>query len=248
MSKTLSQMASAVLRNCQIPEDTSESSVKALADAKAYLNERANDVWSRRLWREFIILGTYTVPAGAQTIALADIVIDTRFNTAGKGYDNKFDEVAGMRQGSNPLLPEDPGAINMARADLWEYNGSPVRFITRGKSGLFLLGSFTQDTVLSFFGKAKSKDLSDSETWILDNDQCLIAGASGDMIRDNDRDDNRAQIRYTEYEGEIAKMIDAAEAQGANLKRVIPWNPFTNHGNAQLIDTSKTGQIPYYGN
>jgi hypothetical protein len=34
-------------------------------------------------------------------------------------------------------------------------------------------------------------------------------------------------IRYQEYEAEIAKMIDNVETQAANIKRIIPSNPWT---------------------
>ncbi len=225
---SLNTIASAILRNVQIDEDSSAPSVLALADAKAYANERAKNVWSRRLWREYIILGTFTVPASTKRIALTDIVVDSGF-TAGSGFDDLFEEVVAIREGSNPLLPQDPGAINAVKPDDWASTTSPVKFVNRGASGLFLLGEYSAATALSFFGKAKFQTITDAETWILRNEQCLIEGGTGDFIRDHDRDDNRAKIRYDAYEAEIMKMIDAQEVQGANIKRVIPINPWTKN-------------------
>lgn len=218
----------AILRNVQIEDNSSASSVQAKTDAGQYANERARDVWSRRLWREYIILGTYSVPANTKRILLSDIVVDSGFS-AGSGFDDAFDEVIAIREGSNPIMPQDPGAINALQADLWASTTAPVQFVNRGQSGLFLLGEYSTAKTLSFFGKAKFQDLTNAETWILGNEKCLIAGASGDFIRDHDRDDNRAKIRYDEYEAEIVKLIDAQEVQGANSKRIIPHSPWTKN-------------------
>lgn len=244
MSLTLSQAASKVLRNVQIPEDGSAPALQALSDAKSYLNERAADVWQRRLWREFLILGTYTVPRGTQVIGLTSIVPDANFNISANGYNAVFSEIVAVRQGSMPIFAQDATAINMIQPDAWAAGTSPVQFVNRGQNGIFLLGSFTEDTALSFFGKANSQTIGDSETWILDNMlQALIEGASGDLIRDNDRDDNRASLRYQSYGAEIAKLIDAQEVQGANLKRIIPRNPWTLNPN-MMLNISPTGN-PY---
>lgn len=245
MSLTLTQIAARVFRNAQIPSGNGAGSQQALVDAKQYINERARDVWKRRLWREYLILGTFTVPAGEQIIKLSDIVVDPRFNTSANGYLAAFYEIAGVRLGENPLMAEDPGAINLLRADLWEQTTTPVSFVNRGRNGIYLLGVFQSDSMLSFFGKAAFQDLTDSETWCIDNENCLIAGATGDIIRDNDRDDKRCSIRYQEYEAEIAKLIDAAEMQGANVKRIIPVNPWTNSLDPNLVDNSKTGYQPF---
>lgn len=227
MSLTLAQMASRVLRNCQIPEDSTLSSVQALADAKQYLNERANDVYSRRVFPEYIILGTYTIPANTRRFNLSDIVIDAGFTTSGRSYNATFFDIIAIREGVNPLLPEDPGAINSVQPDLWAATTAPVRFINRGQNGIFLLGQYPTATALSFFGKANFQDLTDGETWLLENEACLQAGATGDMLRDFSKDDNRAMIRYQEFEGEIAKIIDNIESQSANKKRIIPFHPWT---------------------
>lgn len=240
MSLTLAQMASRVLRNVQIPEDTSTAGVQALADAKQYLNERARDVWKRRLWREYLILGTFEVPAATRNIALASITPSTGFTTSANGYSAAFFEIAGVREGDSPLIAEDSTAINAVSAELWTTTGSPVSFINRGQSGIVLLGEYDTATVLSFMGKAAFADLADGETWCLNNENCLIAGATGDMLRDHDRDDQRAAGRYAEYEAEIAKLIDAAEVQGANRRRLVPLMPWTDYYSAITVDT-KTG-------
>lgn len=241
MSLTLAQMASRVLRNVQIPEDSSTAGVQALADAKQYLNERARDVWKRRLWREYLILGTCSVPAATRNIALSDIAPSAGFTTSANGYSAVFFEIAAVREGSVPLMAEDMTAINAVRADLWTNTKTPVRFVNRGQSGIVLMGEYAEATTLSFMGKAAFADIADGETWCLNNENCLIAGATGDMLRDHDRDDQRAASRYQEYESEIAKLIDAAEVQGANQRRIVPAMPWTDFGDQLLIDTSKTG-------
>lgn len=240
MSKTLAQMASAVLRNVQIPEDSSTAGVQALADAKSYINERARDVWKQRAWPEYMILGTVSVAAGAQTFALSDITIRSGFGTAGSGYAGTFYGIVALRNTTTPLMPEDPNAIQKIQADLWDSTSSPVLYINRGKNGLFLLGQYAAATTLSIFGKSNFQDLTDGETWILDNENCLIAGATGDMLRDHDRDDNRASIRYAEYQAELIKMVNERESQFAKMTRIIPLNPWTKTF-SDNIDNTRIG-------
>jgi hypothetical protein len=240
MSLTLSQMASRVLRNCQIPEDSSAAGVQALADAKQYLNERARDVWKQRAWPEYLILGSVSIAAGAQTFSLSNITVQSGFEVAGSGYSGTFYGIVSLRDSSTPLMPEDPNAIQKIQADLWDSTASPTLYINRGKNGLFLLGQFAATTTLKVFGKSNFQDLTDSETWLLDNENCLIAGATGDMIRDHDRDDNRSAIRYQEYEAELFKMVNERESQFARITRVIPPNPWTR-GLTGGVDNSKIG-------
>lgn len=227
MSKTLAQMASAVLRDVQIPEDATAPSILALADAKVYLNERARDVWKRRVFPEYLILGSYTIPASTRRIALSNITPDSGFTTSARGYNASFYDVVAIREGTNQIIPEDPGAVNRVQTDFFSRTTSPNMFVNLGQSGIFLNGYWPTATVLNFIGKAAFQDLTDSETWIIDNENCLIAGATGDMIRDFSKDDQRAMIRYQEYEAEIAKIIDNLEGQSANKKRVIPYRPWT---------------------
>lgn len=226
-SATLAQMASNVLRNIQLPEDSTTPSVQALADAKSYINGRARDVWSRRNWPEYFILGSYTVASGAQRIPLTSITPDTGFETSGNGYLATFYTAISLRSGVNNIAAEDPNVIHRLKADLWEQTDNPTQMVNRGQRGLFLLGQYTASTVLKFYGKANFQDLTDSETWILENDQCLELGATGDMIKYHDRDNERASISYQEYEAEIAKMIDLIDNQSGNTKRIVPANPWT---------------------
>lgn len=247
---TLATMASRALRNAQIPEDGSTAAVQALADAKSWINERARDVWKRRHWREYVILGSFTVPANTQRIALTDIVPDTGFNTSANGYNATFFEISAIRSGTVGFQPEDAGAINNVQPDLWA-NGTtpalfPIKFVNRGQSGVFLLGTYSTPTLLNFFGKANFQDLADSDTWVLNNENCLIAGGTADILRANDRDDARSGTWYQEYESEIAKLIDQAEVQGANIKRIIPLDPWTDLQNRNQLDTSLTGCQPLY--
>lgn len=227
MNLTLSQMATRVLRNCQIPEDSTTPSVQALADVKLLINERAYDVYSRRNWPEFFILGSYAVPANTRQINLSSITPDTGFTTSGNGFNAAFYSAVTLRNGTDNIFAEDPGAIRLLQADLWTANDSPRRMINRGQSGVRLLGQYAVTTTVNFYGKAKWQALTDSETWIMENSQCLIAGATADLIKVNDRDDTRAAINYQEYEACIAKMISNVEEQMGNVKRIIPQSPFT---------------------
>jgi hypothetical protein len=124
---------------------------------------------------------------------------------------------------------------------MWDSTFSPVRFQNMGKRGIYLLGQFSADTTLSFIGKCAYKTLGDTDTWVLAGDNAIIAGAAGDMIRNNDRDDNRATIRYKEYQDELLKMIDLAEAQGTNEKSVVPVAPWTSGYDYNTVDISVTG-------
>jgi hypothetical protein len=240
MSLTLAQMATRVLRNVQIPEDSTVPSVQALADAKQFINERARDVWSRRNWPEFFILGSYTIPASTQRIALSSITPDTGFSTSGNGYNATFFSAVSIRSGVNNIAAEDPGIIHRLQADLWANTATPTTMINRGQNGLFLMGQYSSPTVLNFYGKANFQDLTDSETWLLNNEYVLISGATGDMIKYNDRDNERAGISYQEFEAGIAKMIDAIDNQAGNLKRFVPQNPWTKTL-SQGRDFSKIG-------
>jgi hypothetical protein len=241
MSVLFSAIKSKTLRNVQIQENASAPSVLALSDAGSYANERARDVWKRRLWREFIILGTYTVPASTQAIALSSIVPHTSFSTSANGYNATFFEISAIREGSNPLGPQDPSAINMISPAAWEANGTPVRFVNRGQQGIFLLGSFSVATELSFFGKANVQDITSAETWILDpNGQALIEGATGDLYQFFRRDEPAANRAYAKYESEIVKLVEAQDVQGANSREIViskPWN-YDAYGDS---NTSPTG-------
>lgn len=237
MSVIFSAIKSKILRNVQIQENASAPSVLALSDAGSYANERGRDVWRRRLWREYIILGTYTVPAGTQAITLANITPHASFNTSANGYNATFFEISAIREGSNPLGPQDPSSINAISPSAWEANGTPVKFVNRGQSGIFLLGSFVEATELSFFGKANYQDITAAETWILDpNGQALIEGASGDLYRYFRKNTESASACYQAYEAEIAKLVEAQDVQGANSKEIViskPWNqdPYGNDSN-----------------
>lgn len=246
MSITKANIASRVLRNLQIPENTDASSVQALADVKQYIDERARKVWAGRHWPEYVILGTYTIPANTFTMTLANIIVDSGF-TSGSGFNASFYDVAAIRQGSSPLLPEDMGAINMVQADAWAQNGPPIRFVNKGKSGIHLLGNFVAATTLSFFGKADFQTMSDTETWILDHEDCLIAGATADMLKYHERDYERSAQEEQNFMNEIGKMIHIREAQGANIKRFIPIAPWTGYDYNQNndINTSVTGAPTY---
>lgn len=241
MALTLANIGSRILRNVQIPEDSSTTSIQALSDAKQFANEWHHRIWGRRLWRESIILGSFSVPAGTQVVALSDIVVDSRF-TAGSGFDDAFTEISAVREGDNPLLAEDATAIHAIDPAAWASTTSPTLFINRGQKGIYLLGKYSSATTLSFFGKAMSQDLSDSESWALDsNGWALILGATGDFIKHNERDDERAQLRYAEADAEVQKLIDQQEVQGANRRRIVPVNPWTNYDISNAVDISKTG-------
>lgn len=222
MPDTLSQMSLKVLARSKISNDSSTPSTNAITDIKAYINTRAKSVWERRLWREYIILGTYSVPASTQRIALTDISVDSGFGTSANGYNGTFAEVGAIREGTTPLLPEDIGAINNVDADQWSSTTSPIRFISRGANGIHLLGSYSTATTLSFWGKAKFQDLTDAETWCLGDSDALIHGAVADMFMYWWEDQQTAMIHETKFENAIRLLVDRQEVQGANKKRIIP--------------------------
>lgn len=243
MSQIASQLVSKILRNIQVDEDGSAPAVQAQTDALSYLNERALDVWKRRLWREYIITGYYSVPANTRKIDLSSITVDSIFSS-GSGRAGSFHEVFAIRNGNSPLTPVDPGSINSLDPSLWASTSNPSQFVNLGQDGILLLGTFSEATTLYFAGKAAYLDLVAASTWILDSEgTALVEGVTGDMIRDHDRDDNRATIRYKKYEEEIAKLIDAQEVQGSNIKQIIPANPWTGYdGDFQGSNyTSRTG-------
>lgn len=248
MSKTLAQLATRVLRNVQIPEDSTTSSVQSLADAKQYLNEAHHDVWGRRVWRESIIFGTFSVPAGTKAIALTDIVVDSGYSTSGFGYNAAFSEIIAVRNGDIPFVPADVTAINAMDPSAWARTTAPVSFFNRGEKGINLLGQFAEATTLSFLGKSNSQDLADGEIWYLDSEgAALLEKATGDMIRDHDRDDNRAAIRYAKFAAEVQALIDLQEVQGANIRRITPYAPWTAYGTEVIVDSStRTGFSSLY--
>src|SRR3990167_5531524 len=161
MSLTFANTALRIMRNLQIPVDSSTGSVTALADVKEYLNERARKVWSSRHWPEYVILGTYDVAASDTIILLSDIVNASGTPASANGYNATFQTIAAVRNGSSPMLPEDMGAINACQADAWVSNGTPVRFVNMGKGGIKLLAYFAEATTLSFFGNANFQVLTD---------------------------------------------------------------------------------------
>lgn len=241
---TLSQIASRVLRNVEIPEDA--STTQALADVKQYVNERARDIWKRRPWGEYNIHGTFTVPADTRIVNLSDIVAEAAY-TSGNGYRAGFAEIISVRQGDARLLAEDQGAVDAIRPSWWDNESLPTRFVNQGKKGIRLLGVYATATELSFFGKADFQDLTDAETWVMDNENALIFGASADFLKFHERDDNRADKSYQQYEAEVSKLVSAAEAQRGNAKRIIPRDPFTDSsGLWGTFDDSKTGTGRYF--
>jgi hypothetical protein len=241
MSDTLSQASLKVLRNSRIPNDSSTSSTNAITDIKQYINQRARSVWSRRLFREYIILGTYAVPASTKTVALSDISITSGFDTDGRARNAGFYEIGAMREGDNPLLPEDIGAVNNVDAGAWSANTAPVYFINRGQSGIYLLGQYTAETTLSFWGKAGFQDLTNDETWILGDSDALIEGATADMYANWWKDQNQAAKYEQKFEDAIRLLVDAQETQAAAKRRITPGLSMGNH---RAIDfTSKSGII-----
>ncbi len=227
MSLTLSQMASRVLRDAQIPEDSSTASVQALADAKQYINERARKIHAESVLPEYNILGSYSVPASTKFVALSSISVLTGFSTAANGYGAAFDIIIAAREGSNPLMPEDPSALNALNASLWESTTSPVSFMPRGKSGIYLLGEYSSATDLSFYGKGTFQDLTDAEYWIVDADNALIAGATSDIQRFHNRDMNAASASEQVFISECLKLNSRIKVQQANIQRFVPINPWT---------------------
>lgn len=223
-----SDIQTRVMRNVQRPSDGSSAATQALTDILQYVNECARDVWKRRVWREYLITGKYTVPAATSRITLAQITPDSGYSAAG-GRTTAFYEVIGIRQGSLSLMPEDPGAINWTNPNVWDDSTTaPARWVSLGRDGVRLLGAYQTPTQLSFIGKAAWADMIASDTWVMDNENLLIAGATACFIRDNDYDQNRKAERMTEYEQEVQKMVDAAEAQAGNMKRIIPLSPWTD--------------------
>lgn len=227
--KTLAQMASAVLRDTQIPEDTSTAGVQALADAKQFLNESWLDLWGRRNWPESFILGSYTVPASTNIVPLGSITPDTGFNVAGNGFAATFVSAVATRAGTNAIFAEDPGVLERIKADYWSSTDTPSNLINRGKNGIFLLGKYTAGTLLNFYGKANCQDLTDGETPCLDCEQALIARAVAKMTKTHERDNNRAVLDFEEYEAELMKIVQKIEEQAGNIKRLVPKNPWTNY-------------------
>lgn len=240
MARTLSQIATDVLRNCEIPEDS--STTQALVDAKSYINERARTIWrAPLLFPEYLILGTYTIPAGQTSIALSAITAHADYATSARGYNATFDKVIAIREGVNPLMPEDAGAIQKLQADLWASTTTPTLYVPRGNQGIALLGAYSTDTVLSFFGKAKFQALTDAESWIVDEwGDALVAGGSAEFLRKHERDENRAAAQDSLFAEEFKKLVHERKVQGADVTRVVPLNPWTNEFSGNH-DTSKIG-------
>lgn len=239
MSETLSQMALKVLRNARINNDSTVAATNALADIKQWINQRAKSVHARRLFREYIILGTCVVPSATKAIALSDITVLSGFTTDGNGRDSSFCEIGAVREGSNPLLPEDIGAINNVDAGSWASNTSPLYFINRGQLGIYLLGEYAAATTLSFWGKAAFQDLTDSETWILGDSDALIDGATADVFTFHWEDEGIAAKYEAKFENAIRLLVDAQEVQSASKRRVVPTMPIGLSYNINF--QSKTG-------
>jgi hypothetical protein len=239
MADTLSQMSLKVLRNARIPNNGGTPSTNAITDIKQYINQRARSVWARRLFREYIILGTYAVPASTKSIALSSITITSGFDTDGRGRDASFYEIGALRDGDNPILPEDIGAINNVDAGVWASNTSPVFFINRGQSGIYLLGEYSAATTLSFWGKAGFQDLTDAETWILGDSDALIDGATADMYANWWKDQGQAAKYENKFENGIKLLVDTQEVQAAAKRRIIPTMNIGMSGGHGY--TSKTG-------
>ncbi len=248
MSLTLSNMATRVLRNVQIPEDSTTTSVAALAAAKQYINEAHHDVWSQRVFRESLATATYSVPAATVLMSLSAPTLDTGYTTAGSGVDDTIEEIIWIREGTKPYSPQDIATLNVMNVATLTNTNSPLGFTNRGASGILLHGQFTTATTLSFLVKLNSQDLGDSETWILDTQgSALIAKATGDMIRDFQRDDNRAAIRYQEYAACVQALIDKQMVQGANTSRIVPVSPFTGYGSEAILnEQTRTGFSTIY--
>jgi len=239
MSDTLAQMSLKVLRNAKIPNNNSTPANNAITDIKQYLNQRAKSVWARRLFREYIILGSKSVLASIKTITLGSITIESGFDTDGRGRDAAFYEIGAVREGDNPLLPEDIGAINSVDPGIWASTTAPVHFINRGQSGIHLLGAYSANTTLSFWGKAGFQDLADAETWILGDSDALIEGATADMYTYWWEDHATAMKHEAKFENAIKLLVDAQEVQGASKRRIIPKMQIGL--SSQVSYTSKTG-------
>lgn len=226
MARTLSQIASAILRNVEIPEDS--STTQALADAKAYANERGRAIWRIMHWPEYVILGTYSIPANTNSIALSALSIDSSYSTSQNGYNATFALISAIREGTNPLMPEDMSAIQKVQADLWASTTTPTLFVNRGQLGIALLGKYASATTLSFFGKANWQDLTDGESWVMDaNGDALVAGGTAEFLRKHERDENRAQVQEQLFQAEINRLIHERKVQGADSTRLVPVNPWT---------------------
>jgi hypothetical protein len=236
---TLDGMTLRVLRNVGIPNDSSSTATQAKTDINQYINELARDVWKRRMWREYIITGSYYIPSGAKYVSFSLITVDSGYPSSGNGLSSEFAEISSIREGSNILLPFDPGSGVFTDSEFWTRTTSPSHFINRGTQGVLLGGQYSTSTTLRFIGKANFQDLGASETWIMDNENCLIAGATWKMMQAFDKDDVSSQQWQSEFEAEISKMVDAAENQAGNVKKIVPIMPFTDVTTDS--DTSVTG-------
>jgi hypothetical protein len=217
-----------VLRNIGIPNDTSTTTTQVKSDIAELINELAQDVVDRRLWREYILTGTYTIPASQRFIAFSQITVDSGFPAAASGYNPVFSEIASISDGSIVLLPADPTTGARQAVDTFTSTSTPSYFVNRGSQGIMLLGTYPAATALKFVGKASFQDLTASESWIINQPDLLIDGATWKMKVAYDKDDVSAQTYQTLYEGGVTKMLDKAENQGANTKQIYPVSPFTD--------------------
>jgi hypothetical protein len=221
-----------VLRNARIPNNSSTPSNNALTDIGQYINQRAKSVWERRTFAEYIILGTYQVPASTKLIALSSISIESGFGVAANGYGGTFSLIGSAREGENPMFPEDIGAINQVDPSLWGTTLSPVKFLPRGANGIYLLGSYGVATTLSFWGKASFSDMSGSETWCLGDSDALINGATADMFTNWWKDPQTAMTYEQKFENGIKLLVDRQEVQGGARRRIIPALNIGSSGSA----------------
>jgi hypothetical protein len=240
MSDTFTQMRLKVLRNCRIPNNSSTPSNNAITDIGEYINHRAKSVWERRTFSEYIILGTYELPANTKVIALSSITVESGFGTAANGYGGTFALIGAVREGTNPIFPEDIGAVNQVDPSLWGQTLSPVKFIPRGANGIYLLGSYSVATTLSFWGKASFADLTASETWCLGESDALINGATADIYLNHWKDPNTAAAYEAKYENGIRLLVDKQEVQGGSRRRLIPSMNMGNSGSG-ISFQSKSG-------
>ena len=222
MADTFSTMKTKALGMSRIPNNNSTPSNNALTDIGTYINQRAKSVWERRLFLEYVILGTYSVPANTKIISLSSIVVESGFGTAANGYGGTFSLIGSAREGSNPIFPEDIGAINQVDPSLWGQTLSPIKFLPRGANGIYLLGEFSTATTLSFWGKASFADLTASETWCLGDSDALVFGAVADIYRNHWKDQNTANFYEQKFENGIRLLVDRQEVQGGSRRRVIP--------------------------
>lgn len=229
-----------VLRNIGIPNDSSTPTASAKTDIAEIINELAQDVVDRRLWREYILTGSYTIPASQRFITFAQITVDSGFPSAASGISPTFAEIASISDGSIVLLPEDPTSGARMAVDAFTSTDTPTRFVNRGTQGVMLLGTYGVATALKFVGKATFQDIGASESWIISQPDLLICGATWRMMQAYDKDDVAAQAWQQAYENGIAKMVDQAENQGGNTKRIIPAMPFTDIGDDDSISLTGT--------